>query len=69
MNDQKEIWVMLEIRVPNSPFCYHKELGFRCQYFSPLIGCYNGFNPERISDTVYGKDRDCKSLLWVENLK
>lgn len=68
MND-KFIKVLLSITVPNSPFCYHKEKGFRCQYFSPLIGCYNGFNPERISDTIYGKDKECESLLWVENLK
>lgn len=66
---EKEIVVMLPIKIPNSKFCYHKEKGFRCQYFSLLIGCYNGFKPQKKSDTVYTKDLDCLRLLWQENLK
>ena len=69
MDTEKEIFVLLPIRVTNSEFCFHKEHGFRCQYFSSLLGCYHGFNPERISDTIYEKDSECRELLWQDSIK
>lgn len=58
--------VLLPITVPNSIFCYHKELGYRCLAFGPFCGCCYNFKPIKISEDIFEKDQECKNLLCKE---
>lgn len=65
----KDITVMLPITVPDSIYCYHKELGYKCKAFGLFSGCYYGFRPNIVSEDVVEKDKDCRNLMWKENIR
>lgn len=69
----KERTVLMEVQVPDSPYCILQSLDIRCKHFkiTCAIGrkCSLGFHPEVTKNGSYKKPKKCLELKWKENIK